>query len=209
MSGNGMRSLAAIAAGRAGLGTPGLLVVDTPAGQRSVALDRDDDGNVVGAVVDMGAPTFSPEAIPVVGVQVTNLESSVHGVRYSGDAVGMGNPHWVMFVDDIEAVRVAQHGRLLEGDDRFPKRTNVEFVHVLDRSRLEMRVWERGVGETLSCGTGACAAAAAARRRGLVDDAVVMTVRGGQLDIEMGDTIRLGGAVVYLFDVAVDLGALR
>jgi diaminopimelate epimerase len=115
----------------------------------------------------------------------------------------------VTFVDDVAAARVTQHGPRLERDERFPKRTNVEFVEPgPEPDSLRMRVWERGVGETLSCGTGACAAAAVAHRRGIVGDRVTVHVPGGDLVVEIGDTIRLGGPVVHVFDVATDLRAL-
>ena len=204
MSGNGMRALAAVAA-KQGLGRATDLVVDTPAGVRNVDISRNADGDVVAAQVDMGAPTFEPASIPVEAESSSDLRITVHGVDYCGDAVGMGNPHWVVFVNDVATSRLTQHGRWLEHDDRFPNRTNVEFVNVTARDRMEMRVWERGVGETLSCGTGACAAAAAAYRRGLIDDAVTMAVRGGELEIVIGATIRLGGPVVHIFDVEVML----
>lgn len=206
MSGNGMRALAAVAA-REGLGRDRDLVVDTPAGVRNVVLTRDGSGTVCAAEVDMGAPCFDPASIPVVADTSENLSATVHGIDYHGDAVGMGNPHWVVFVDDVGASRLAQHGRSLEHDVRFPNRTNVEFVRVLDRDRMEMRVWERGVGETKSCGTGACAAAAAAHRRGLVDANVAMAVPGGTLHIAIGATISLSGPVVHVFDVTLALPA--
>ena len=120
----------------------------------------------------------------------------------------MGNPHLVLFVDDPATARVTQHGPHLEHDPRFPRRTNVEFVAVTAPDEVTMRVWERGVGETLSCGTGACAAAAVAHRRGLVGDHVVVHVPGGELTVELGDTIRLGGPVVRVFDVDIDLAGL-
>jgi diaminopimelate epimerase len=123
----------------------------------------------------------------------------------------MGNPHLVLFVDDPATARVAQHGPHLEHDERFPKRTNVEFVRATPGAtdELDMRVWERGVGETLSCGTGACATAAVAHRRGLVGERVTVHVPGGDLTVELADdsrgTIRLGGPVVHVFDVELEL----
>jgi diaminopimelate epimerase len=208
MSGNGIRCLAYVAA-RAGMGTIESLIVDTAAGRRTVALERGPDGEVVGADVDMGPATFDPAAIPVDAPSPDNLEATFHGVTYRGDAVGMGNPHFVLFVDDPDESRVVQHGSRLERDERFPHRTNVEFVAVDSRDHIRMRVWERGVGETLSCGTGACAAAAAAHRRGLVDAFVTVAVPGGELRVSMGDTIVLGGAVRHVFDVDLDFDADR
>jgi diaminopimelate epimerase len=116
----------------------------------------------------------------------------------------VGNPHLVLFVDDPDETRVVQHGPRLEHDPRFPRRTNVEFVAVTANDTLRVRVWERGVGETLSCGTGACAAAAVAHRRGLVGHHVTVLVPGGVLTVTLGDTVRLGGAVAHVFDVDVD-----
>jgi len=111
----------------------------------------------------------------------------------------------VTFVEDPDRTRVTTHGPIIERNDRFPNGANVEFVRVDSRNELTMRVWERGAGETLSCGTGACAAAAVAHRRGLVDNQVCMHVPGGTLDIVLGDTVRLGGPVVHVFDMDVEL----
>jgi diaminopimelate epimerase len=202
MSGNGLRCLAFVAAQEHAGDT---LVVDTAAGGRVVALERDAGGGVVAADVDMGPVTFDPAAIGLTAPSAQDLEATFHGVTYHGDAAGMGNPHLVLFVDDPDTARVTQHGPRLEHDERFPQRTNVEFVVVEARDRIRMRVWERGVGETLSCGTGACAAAAVAHRRGLVDDDVTVVVPGGELRVGIGDTITLGGPVTHVFDVEIDL----
>jgi diaminopimelate epimerase len=204
MSGNGMRCLAWVAV-RAGLGDGKQLVVDTDAGRRVVDVECDEHGDVVAATVDMGPVTFDPHSIPLDAPSAFDLEVTYHGVEYQGDAAGMGNPHLVLFVDDPADTRVTTHGPNIECDDRFPNRTNVEFVNVSGPDELTMRVWERGAGETLSCGTGACAAAAVAHRRGLVGTAVTVKVPGGDLAVELGDTIRLGGPVVHVFDVDVDL----
>jgi diaminopimelate epimerase len=106
---------------------------------------------------------------------------------------------------------VTQHGPRLEHDERFPNRTNVEFIALSPGApdALTMRVWERGVGETLSCGTGACASAAVAHHRGLVGDRVVVHVPGGDLTVDLGTTLRLGGPVRHVFDVALDLDGFR
>ena len=206
MSGNGMRTLAWVAA-RDGLGADGTLVVDTSGGRRQVELTRDDSGAVTAATVDMGPVTWDPGRIPVALDSPFDIKAEFHGVEYEGDAAGMGNPHLVLFVDDPAAARVTQHGPRLEHDQRFPKRTNVEFVRVTPGAsdEVDMRVWERGVGETLSCGTGACATAAVAHHRGLVGERVTVHVPGGDLTVELGETIRLGGPVVHVFDVDLDL----
>ncbi len=209
MSGNGIRALAWLAH-RLGYGDDRRVVVETAAGRRSVDLRLDPAGHDVAyARVGMGPVTFDPAAIPVDAPSAFGIEASVGGTGYEGDAAGMGNPHLVLIVDDPGAVPVTEHGPALEADPRFPRRTNVEFVApVHDRGgAIEMRVWERGVGETLSCGTGACAAAAVACRRGLVGDEVEVRVRGGELAVDLSDPaeVRLAGPVVHVFDTAVDL----
>jgi diaminopimelate epimerase len=207
MSGNGMRTLAWVAA-REGLGRNGTLTVDTGGGRRAVELTFvPGTAQVRAATVDMGPVTFDPEQIPLAAPSPFDLRADYHGTHYEGDAAGMGNPHLVLFVDDPAAARVTQHGPHLEHDDRFPRRTNVEFVRLTPGAtdELDMRVWERGVGETLSCGTGACAVVAVAHRRGLVGERAVVHVPGGDLVVELGDTIRLGGPVVHVFDVEVQL----
>ena len=202
MSGNGVRCLAWVAH-REGLARGNDLIVDTGGGRRSIELDVS-DGEVRSATVDMGSATFEPDAIPLNAGSPFGLNVTYHGTEYEGDAVGMGNPHFVLFVDDVEGARVTQHGPHIEVDERFPKRTNVEFVQVLDRDRMRLRVWERGVGETLSCGTGVCAAAAAAHRRDLIDRSVHVDVPGGSHSVELGETIKLGGEVRHIFDVEID-----
>ncbi len=202
MSGNGVRCLAWVAH-REGLAHRDGLTVDTGGGRRAVRLEVV-DGVVRAATVDMGPVTFEPSQIPFTAPSAFDLEATFHGTTYRGDAAGVGNPHFVLLVDDIATARVTQHGPHLEVDERFPKHTNVEFVQVLDRTHLRMRVWERGVGETLSCGTGVCASAAVARRRDLIDEAVHVHVPGGTHTVTLGDTVVLGGEVQHVFDVDVD-----
>ena len=207
MSGNGIRCLAWLAH-RTGLGDGKRLVVDTDAGRREIDLDVDPlTDELRAATVDMGPVTFDPAAIPLDAPSPFDLEAVFHGTRYVGDAAGMGNPHLVLIVGDPQRARVTQHGPHLEHDERFPNHTNVEFIAPTpgEAGAIDMRVWERGVGETLSCGTGACAAAAVANRRGLVGERVVVHVPGGDLLVELGSTIRLGGPVNRVFDATVDL----
>jgi diaminopimelate epimerase len=196
MSGNGIRCLAWVAAG-AGLGADREIRVETAAGLRVVALTRDPSEVVIAADVDMGAVTLGEEDVELV----------VDGAEYWGDVANVGNPHLVCFVSDPAAVPVLTHGPRIELDPRFPQRTNVEFVRVHPPDVIEMRVWERGVGETLSCGTGACAAAAVAHNRGVVDERVRVRVPGGELDVTLGPTVRLGGPVVHVFDVDIEVAA--
>lgn len=205
MSGNGIGCLSWVAV-REGFGDGKRLVVDTGGGRREVQLDVNRaTGELVGATVDMGRVTFEPAAIPLDAPSAFDLEVTFHGVTYQGDAAGMGNPHLVLLVDDPETTRVTQHGPHLETDARFPQRTNVEFVAVAGDDELRMRVWERGVGETLSCGTGVCASAAVAHRRGLVGEHVTVRVPGGIHEVELGETIRLRGPVTHVFDTEVTI----
>jgi diaminopimelate epimerase len=198
MSGNGIRCLAWVTA-RAGLGTADEIVVDTAAGRRAVALSRDASGDVIAADVDMGPVTLGEEDVCI----------TVDGVEYWGDTANVGNPHLVCFVIDPDRVPVALHGPRIELDAHFPNRTNVEFVRVHPPEVMYMRVWERGVGETLSCGTGACAAAAVAHNRGVADERVRVRVPGGELAVTLGETVRLGGPVVHVFDVDIDVAVDR
>jgi diaminopimelate epimerase len=206
MSGNGARCLAWVAR-RAGLGTPERLVVDTGGGRRTLELTCDATGDVVHAICDMGAVTTDPDAIPFTAPSADDVAAAVDGVTYTGDAAGIGNPHWVIRVADPGAVDLARVGPVLEHDPRFPNRVNVEFVAVDSPDRVRMRVWERGAGETQSCGTGACASVAVLHRRGLVGERVTVGVPGGDLAVELGATVRLGGPVVHVFDVDVELGS--
>jgi diaminopimelate epimerase len=207
MSGNGARCLAWVAR-RAGMGTPDRLVVDTGGGRRTLDLTVDAAGAVVHAVCDMGAVTFDPAAVPTTDATGEGITAEVDGQTFRGDAAGIGNPHWVVEVSDPEQVDLTRVGPVLEHDPRFPARVNVEFAVVEANDRVRMRVWERGAGETQSCGTGACATAAVLHRRHLVGERVRVVVPGGELDVELGTTVRLGGPVVHVFDVDVDLDAL-
>ena len=214
ISGNGLRCLAHVAA-QLGLATGDRLVVDTAAGRREMSIRRrPEDGEVDYAEAEMGLVMFAPEMIPVVADSPFDLEATVDGVHYRGDAAGVGNPHYVVFVDDPDAVPLDRHGPVLEHDARFPNRTNVEMV-VPTASGLRMRIWERGVGETASCGSGACAAAGVAHRRGLAPARMTVAVPGGELVVDLqpnGDgtslAVRLGGPVAHVFDVDVDLSRL-
>jgi diaminopimelate epimerase len=134
---------------------------------------------------------------------------SVDGTSHAVSVVSMGNPHCVLFVDDAVAAPVASLGPRIETHPMFPKRTNVEFVSVRDRSHLRMRVWERGAGITQACGSGACAAAVAAHRRGLADAKVEVELDGGVLTIELREgRVLMTGPAALSFRGEVDLAEL-
>jgi diaminopimelate epimerase len=141
----------------------------------------EDDGEVV---VDMGVPRFAPSDIPFIdgtGALVESLD--VDGTRVAISAVSMGNPHAVQRVDDVDRAPVGILGPLIERHPRFPQRVNAGFMQIVDRANMRLRVYERGAGETLACGTGACAAVVAGRRLGLLDERVRVRMRGGELTV--------------------------
>ena len=141
----------------------------------------EDDGEVT---VDMGVPRFGPDEIPFVGGTGAITEPlDVAGTVVTISALSMGNPHAVQVVDDVDAAPVETLGPLIERHPRFPKRVNAGFMQIVDRANIRLRVYERGAGETLACGTGACAAVVAGRRRGLLDERVHVATRGGELTI--------------------------
>lgn len=146
------------------------------------------DGSVESVTVDMGRPVLKAADVPAIsrnGEKMIHEECDFGDMQYNVTAVGMGNPHCVIFVDEVTDCQVLGHGPVIEkSTDIFPKKTNVEFARVADRQNIEMRVWERGTGETFACGTGACATAVAAREEGLVDESVTLHLRGGDLRIE-------------------------
>jgi diaminopimelate epimerase len=174
------------------------IVVETQGGLISPRLEQ--DGRVT---VNMGAPIFDPSRIPFdggTGAASEPLEVAGKILRIS--ALSMGNPHAVQVVDDIEQVPVKELGPLIERHPRFPKRVNAGFMQVMDRHHIRLRVYERGAGETLSCGTGACAAAVAGIRRELVDSPVNVATRGGALTIVWdGDdkAVQMTGPAITVF----------
>ena len=149
------------------------------------------EGVVESVTVDMGAPVLEPASVPVQSLDPKLRlaeEETVDGRTYRITGVSMGNPHGVIFVDEIDDDLVLRQGPLLEEAPIFPAKANIEFAKVLDRSTIEMRVWERGTGETLACGTGACATAVAAALNGLTGREVDVLLRGGTLHIRWDET---------------------
>lgn len=164
-----------------------------------------DNGKAVRIKVDMGKPILEPAKIPVVseGDIVLDEPILVDGTEYRMTAVSMGNPHTVVYMDDIEHLEIEKTGPKFENHERFPNRVNAEFVKVLDRHTVQMRVWERGSGETLACGTGACAVAVACILNGLTEDKVTVKLLGGDLLIEWDkekDTVYMTGPAEVVFE---------
>ena len=168
------------------------------------------DGKVKLVKVDMGSPELHPDNIPVVAEGDTVIDESitVDGQEYRMTCVSMGNPHAVVYIDDVKGLDINQIGPRFENHERFPKRVNTEFVKVLDRNTVEMRVWERGSGETLACGTGACAVAVACILNGLTEDKVTVKLLGGDLQIEWDRTnnkVYMTGPAEVSFDGEIQL----
>lgn len=161
--------------------------VATRGGTKPVVLHRAADGRVAEVTVDMGPPVLDLPAIPVdlpdAATDAAIHDLDVDGATITASFVSMGNPHVVLLVDDVDTAPVATLGPRLETDPRLPAKANVGFAQVLDRGAIRLRVWERGVGETAACGTGACAAVVALQRRGLLDDEVTVRLPGGTLTI--------------------------
>ena len=159
--------------------------VQTGAGVKILKLFVEGD-KVEQVTVDMGEPVLAPAEIPVVadGDRVVDEPIEVCGKEWRMTCVSMGNPHAVVFVDDVENFELEKYGPHFENHERFPKRTNTEFVHVVSRTEAYMRVWERGSAETWACGTGTCATVMACILNGKTDNKVLVHLRGGDLTIE-------------------------
>jgi diaminopimelate epimerase len=182
-----------------GLSDKRSLVVETAGGLIHPTLD--DDGNVT---VDMGRPRFRAEDVPFAGGTSAVIEPlDVDGTMLQVSALSIGNPHAVQVVADVDAAPLAKQGPRIENHPRFPARVNAGYMQVVDRATIRLRVWERGAGETLACGTGACAAVVAGIRRGLLDSPVRVQTRGGWLTIAWsgdGHPVMMTGPAVTVFE---------
>ena len=191
-----------------GISTKDMLRVETGAGVKIVRLIKE-GGEVCGATVDMGEPILAPADIPAVlpegaqGDRFLSLPVTVDGKDYAVTAVSMGNPHAVVFMDGIDALDPPVIGPKFENHPLFPQRTNTEFVEVVNEARVRMRVWERGTGETLACGTGACAVAVASFLNGRTGRIVEVELRGGLLRIKWDETdghVYMTGPAATVYD---------
>ena len=210
MCGNGIRCVGKYVYDH-GLTNKEEITVNTLAGVKRLSLHAV-DGSVQSVTVDMGAPVLDPALIPV------NVDASpvvaepieVAGRRFEMTCVSMGNPHAVVFVKDAAGFPVEEVGRPFEFHPAFPERVNAEFVQVLGRDEVNMRVWERGTGETLACGTGACATAVACALNGLTDDEVTVHLLGGDLRIRWDrerDRVFMTGPAATVFEGQMDVAA--
>ena len=180
------------------------LSIETKSGIRNMHLHIQ-DGKACGAMVDMGVPRLNAHSIPILSEKdlVINDPIEVQKKNYRMTGISMGNPHAVIFLEEINGISLEETGRELEFHPRFPERANIEFCHVTARDRMEIRVWERGVGETLACGTGACAAVVASVLNDLTDEEVNVKLLGGELSVRWDRKVNhvfLEGPAVKVFD---------
>lgn len=185
------------------------LSVETLGGIKHLFLEVE-GGKVSLVKVDMGPAILEPEKIPVTaeGSRVVDEPLQVDGKTFRMTCVSMGNPHAVIYVDDVQGMDLEKTGPSFENHERFPNRINTEFAHLLDRNTVEMRVWERGSGETLACGTGACAVAVASILNGYTEDQVTVRLLGGDLKIEWDretNKVYMTGPAEVVFDGEIHL----
>jgi len=203
MCGNGIRCVAKYVYEH-GLTAKKQIRVDTLSGVKVLDLTVE-NGKVALVRVNMGKPEFTAKKIPVISEteQALRQQIQVAGGTYEMTCVSMGNPHCVVFLDDLDTLDMEKTGPAFENHASFPDRINTEFVQIMDSHTLRMRVWERGSGETLACGTGACAAAACAIKNGLTGDSVTVRLRGGELQIEWEKTsgdLYMAGPAAEVFE---------
>ena len=187
------------------------LQIDTRSGVKTLELTLEDDGKVSTVRVDMGRASLRARDIPVETDydDFVSQPMLVHGEVFLVTCVSMGNPHAVIFCDDVEDLPLEDIGPLFENHEKFPDRINTEFIELVDRQTLKMRVWERGSGETFACGTGACAAVVAAVVNGHCDagDEVTVRLRGGELKITCREdfTVLMEGPAAHVFDGVMEI----
>ncbi len=208
MCGNGIRCVGKFVYDK-GLTSKTEITVDTLAGVKKLKLQAK-NGKVETVEVDMGEPILEADRIPVVSTDypVTNLKLQAEGREFTFTCVSVGNPHAVTIVENLESFNVEKYGKVLEVDSHFPEKANIEFVEIVDKSTIKMRVWERGSGETFACGTGASAVAVACNLNGITDDKVTVKLLGGDLKIKWNkenNHIYMTGPAVTVFEGEIEL----
>lgn len=216
MCGNGIRCVAKYVYDY-GLTDKTEITVSTPSGIKYLELEVK-EGKISTIKVNMGTPELEPEKVPVIPEnlgkdeekekkQIVNEPIWVNGQEYHITAVSMGNPHGIVYMDDIKNLDIEKAGPYFENHPAFPDRVNTEFVKVLDDHTVEMRVWERGSGETLACGTGACAVAVSSILNGYTKDRVTVKLLGGDLDIfwdRKENQVYMTGPAQVVFDGEIE-----
>ncbi|MCI5951069.1 MAG: diaminopimelate epimerase [Anaerostipes sp.] len=212
MCGNGVRCIAKYVYDY-GLTDKTYVSLETKAGIKYLDMTVK-DGKVAMVKVDMGAPITKPDQIPAISDKeiIVDEPITVDGQEYRITCVSMGNPHGVVFVDDTDSIDIEKIGPKFEHHEMFPDRTNTEFIQIIDRNNIKMRVWERGAGETLACGTGTCASVYACILNGLTEKSVDVHLLGGCIHIDYDEeknTIYMTGPAEVAFDGEIKLETLR
>jgi len=212
MCGNGIRCVGKYVFDN-GLTDKTTVKVDTLSGIKILDLIVE-DGKVTRAKVNMGSPILIAKDIPVItdSEKVIAQDIEVNGKTYQMTCVSMGNPHAIVYVDSTDDLKIQEIGPYFEMNERFPEQVNTEFVQVVDRKNIKMRVWERGSGETLACGTGACASLVATVLNGLCDDTAVLHLIGGDLKItwdQNADIVYMEGPATTVFTGEIDIPSIN
>ena len=188
------------------------ITIETLAGIKNLKLNID-KGKVTSVKVDMGEPILEPNKIPIICDNDKNkVELNLFGDVFIFHCVSMGNPHAITLINDIEKFDVVKYGKIVESDKHFPNKTNVEFVQVLDKNTIKMRVYERGSGETLACGSGACASVVSCVINGLTERNVRVNLLGGYLNIEYNENnnhVYMTGPAVLVFNGEINLNQFK
>lgn len=204
--GNGARCFAVFIRDK-GLTDKTSIRVQTKGSLMTLSVEPDNE-----VTVDMGVPEFEPSRIPFIANERSDsYELDVNGSTVTIAALSIGNPHAVQIVDDVDSAPVNKMGPLIEAHARFPNRVNAGFMQIVDKDQVRVRVYERGVGETLACGSGACAAMVAGRQWGLLSKTVHVMLRGGGLKVTwsgQGEPVSMTGAATKVFDGQIDLDKL-
>lgn len=203
MCGNGIRCVGKFVYDK-GLTNKTTLKIETLAGIKELKLNLK-EGKVEKVRVDMGEPILEAEKIPVVSSEniVQNLKLEIEERKFNFTCVSMGNPHAITFVKNVEGFEVEKYGSKIEVNEKFPQKTNVEFIEIVNKNHIKMRVWERGSGETLACGTGACASVVAGIINNLIERKVIVELLGGILEIEWNkedNHVYMTGPAVTVFE---------
>jgi len=207
MCGNGIRCVGKFVYDK-GLTDRDLITVETLAGIKVLKLNVV-DGKVESVRVDMGEPILKPSFIPVISNEeiVKNLKITAADKTFKFSCVSMGNPHAITIVENVDDFEVQKYGKILEVDEHFPNRSNIEFIKLIDKSKIKMRVWERGAGETMACGTGACASVVACILNDYTERNVTVELLGGNLYIEWSkedNHVYMTGPATTVFEGVLD-----
>lgn len=182
------------------------VTIETKAGIKKLGLNVE-NGKVKTVTVDMGEPILDKDSIPVIPNNGKYVELKVIDKEFIFTPVSMGNPHAITFINNVDSFDIDKYGKIVESDSHFPNKTNVEFIEILDKNHIKMRVYERGTGETLACGTGACASVVASFLNKLTDRTVNVRLLGGSLNINYNEDghVYMTGEATTVFNGEIDL----